>query len=350
MCRAAVSAEAGAMSTAILGATSCTAVVVAVAWTWNRLGELLGADGHPKRRLAHDLAGRTLTPPAMWLGSGLVLTEMGVPHPWLVPLFGAVTLQGLHASLGRCFALVVELTRVRAEAVGLAVFWLVLLAWTWALRPARPWRESVVAVLAVLGLAALERVWSRRLELAVRCREIRSTGLRPLVVDDPGWELDQVDVLPDRDSVCVRYVRRPGVGSLWVDLYAADASVLPVDTETLTRVGPALWRLDRPCVPGDTGAGALGVPSGSGLRPGPVGAGEVGFAGGLGSAGAAVGGTGTVRYIALLDDQLVRLEFDGGRAHDPAACAVVSCLRPVSPRELAERELRRPPLRRGPRR
>lgn len=372
------------MSTAILGATSCAAVVVAVAWAWNRLGGLLGADRHPRQRLAHDLAGRTLTPPAMWVGAGLVLTEVGLPHPWLVPLFGAVTLQGLHALLRRCFALLVEFTRARAELVGLLAFWLVVLAWAWALQPAREWSEPLLASAALLGIVAIEQVWARRLELAVRRREIRSTGLRPLLVDHPGWELDQVDVLPDRDSVCVRYVRRPGVGSLWVDLYAAGPPDPPGGTQAWTLVGPALWRLDETDSPGgsphdtgfrhDTGSpydtgvpgdpcgsGALGVPGVPGIRLGPAGrveaerpsgaesAGEAGPAGGLGGADAALGGTGTVRYVALVDDQVVRLEFDGGRAHDPAACAVVSCLRPVSPRELAERELGTPPPRRRPR-
>lgn len=270
-----------------MAAAVCCGMVVGVTYGWNRLGRLPELGAHPRAKLAHELGGWSLTPPLMWAGAALLLLGLGVPQPVAVPVLAALTLTWLAASAGRLVALAAEVARVREETVGLVGFALAVTAWVWVFSGGVPSRLAVLGT-AVVGLGIAERRCAPALDIAVRCRQIRSTGLRPVLVDDPAWRLRQVDVLPDRDSVCVRYAGQWTEGSLWVDLLPPGERHRP--TERLT---PGLWK----------GQSA-----------------------------------GLVRYFTLVSGQRVRLEFDGGRNQDQEARRLAGRLRIATARELAELE------------
>ncbi|GAB3401536.1 hypothetical protein [Flindersiella endophytica] len=276
------------MPTPILAAALCCGVVAGAAAAWRRIGMLRDVDGHPLSRLTHQLAGRALLPPATAAGSIVVLAAFDAPYPWLVPPVSALTVLVLGVLLRRLIGLAREVARAREELVGLLAYGAAICAWTWLLTPNTPATATRAAAATLACLVAVEWVFARPLDLAVRCREIASTGLVPVLLSDPAWRIDHVDVLPDRDSICVHYAGSAGT-SLWVDLVRKGA----VDAVHTEQVAPGLWR---------------------------------------------VSATATVCYLAIVADQVVRLEFDRGRRSDAEAMQVASGMRPVSARELARRE------------
>lgn len=277
------------MPTPILAAAICCGVVAGAAVAWRRIGMLRDVDAHPRTRLTHQLAGRALLPPAAAGGSIVVLAAFGAPYPWLVPPVSALTVLLLGVLLSRLIALAREVAGVREELVGLLAYGAAICTWTWLLTPGRSGTARLTAAAAMSCLVAGEWVFARPLDLAVRCREIASTGLVPVLLSDPAWRIDQIDVLPDRDSICVHYVGAGTCESLWVDLVRKGA----VDAVHTEQVGPGLWR---------------------------------------------VSAAATVCYLAIVADQVVRLEFDRGRRSDAEALQVATRMQPVSARELARLE------------
>lgn len=285
----------------ILAVVVCGGAAVAASQLWT------AAEGCADRVLAGfdgDVVRRLLVPPAAWLGASLALSWLDVPRPGLVALLAGLSAVVAATWAGRMTFLVVTACRLApAHALPLIVAgsagW-----WTWALAPGRLWPLELGLAVGVLGgLVLLERLLAGRLDVAVKRREIISTGLRPLVVDDPAWTLDYVYVSPDRRYISVGYENAGADNSLSVDL-----------------------------LPGPTGeegspvelAGPVGV----------VGRQEV-------RSGRRFGRRRRrepLRYLATVEDQLVRLEFDHGESQGAEAARLTARLRPVDPGELAQRD------------
>ncbi len=277
------------MRDAILAAVVCGGVVATGTYLCRVLRRRVGGRSVIPG-LDDDLARVLVAAPGCWLLVSLAFwwLRLGGPLPWLVPLLAGATLAVLAVGAGRLLVLAamsfgVQLSPAAAVLVSVAAGW-----WAWVLGPGHPWQARAAGV-AVLGAVLLvERVWAAALDVAVKRREIISTGLRPLVVDDPAWELEYVYVSPDRRSISVGYENPRADNSLSIDLLQPEHHALvPVQTG-----GPPFRRLGR----------------------------------------------SSLRFLARVHDQVVRLEFDHGDGQEVEAARLARRLRPVDAGELAQRD------------
>lgn len=269
------------MRDTILAALGCSGAVLGVSRLW-LAGERVArvrwlATGHDV-----DRARLVVALPLMWFTSSALLWYLDVPRPGLVPVLAAASLVVVSACLGRLLFL--GATVVGLPVAGAAVLVVMLASgwWAWAAAPGRSWSLRL-GLLAVLGALAVGEWWcSGSLDVAVKRREILSTGVRPIVVDDPDWELDYVYVSPDRRYVSVGYENPGADNSLSVDL-----------------LGP---RGDHPTGPERRAAQA---------------------------------------FLVTVEDQLVRLEFDHGDMHEDEVARLSARMRQVDAAELALRDAAR---------
>ncbi|GAA2754769.1 hypothetical protein [Actinopolymorpha rutila] len=243
-------------------------------------------------------------PVACGTAATLVLWALRTDRPVLAPLVAGTAVLVVHVALARTFFLL-------ADALGLTpTFALAVLAalvggWAgWAGAPGRPWPTRVAGLMVLAGLgvvAVVEHVLAERLDVAVKRQEIRATGLRPLLVDDPSWRLDYVYVAPDGRSISVGYDNSAADNSLSVELtpldHAPERDLVPAQSERQLvlagAVRPALRRL---------------------------------------------GGRSSPRYLTRVGSQWVRLEFDHGEVGEEEAARLVAGMRAVDPGELADRD------------
>ncbi|WP_020575990.1 hypothetical protein [Actinopolymorpha alba] len=275
------------MRGAILAAVAyCGAVAVVSCW-WAAFERVAGTNRYVAG-LDHALARALLTPPARWLAATLMLWWLQEPSPWLAPLLAGVTLTFVNLLAERLFWLSAAMTGLSESLVALIAAAVAAGWWACATAPGQSWRRRLAGVVVLVSLALVERIFATSLDVAVKHREIVSTGLRPLLVDDPSWELDYVYVSPDRRSISVGYENAAADNSLSVDLLRVDGAT----AERLPRLGTGETRSSE----------------------------------------------ASSRYLARVDDQVVRLEFDHGGPDDVKAAQILASLRPVAPRELAERD------------
>lgn len=272
------------MRDTILAALGCSGAVLAVSRLW-LAGERVARVRRLATRYDADVARLVVAVPLMWLTASALLWYLDVPRPGLVPVLAAGSVALVSACLGRLLFL--GATVVRLTAAGAAVLVVTAAAgwWAWAAAPGRSWtlRFGLLAVLA--GLAVCEWWCAASLDVAVKRREILSTGVRPIIVEDPAWELDYVYVSPDRGYVSVGYENAGADNSLSVEL-----------------LGPAT---EAPESPNGT--------------PAPTG-----------------DGRNTARgFLVTVEEQLVRLEFDHGDAHEDEVARLSLRMRRVDAGELA---------------
>jgi hypothetical protein len=277
------------MRDTILAALGCSGAVLAVSRLW-LAGERVARVRRLATRYDVDLARLVVAAPLMWLTSAAVLWFLEVPRPGLVPVLAAGSVVIVSLCLGRL--LVLGATVVRLTGAGAAVLVVTLAAgwWAWAAAPGRSWtlRFGLLGVLA--ALAVCEWWCAGSLDVAVKRREILATGVRPIIVEDPAWELDYVYVSPDRTYVSVGY-ENPG----------ADNSLSVV-------LGPA----------SDVAGSPNGTPGSANQRR-----------------------DAPQRFLVTVEDQLVRLEFDHGDAHEDEVARLSARMRPVDAGELAVRDAAR---------
>ncbi|MEQ7006898.1 hypothetical protein ABN028_12020 [Actinopolymorpha sp. B17G11] len=292
------------MRDTILAALGCSGAVLGVSRLW-----LAGERVARVRWLATgydlDLARLVVALPLMWLISSALLWYLDVPRPGLVPVLAAGSAVIVSACLGRLLFLGATVVRLTVAGAALLVVMLAAGWWAWAAAPGRSWSLRF-GLLAALGALAVCEWWcAGSLDVAVKRREILSTGVRPIVVEDPAWELDYVYVSPDRRYVSVGYENPGADNSLSVDLLG------PVG-------GPAV---ESGPVEGDTtgGAGARhGTPAWTGFERNTA-----------------------QRFLVTVGDQLVRLEFDHGDVHEDEVARLSTRMRQVDAGELALRDAAR---------
>ncbi|MET9018928.1 hypothetical protein ABZV93_02980 [Actinopolymorpha sp. NPDC004070] len=245
-----------------------------------------------------------VVPVACGSAAALVLWALRTDRPVLAPLVAGTAVLVVHVALARTFYLLADALAL-TPAFALATFAALVGGWAgWAGAPGRPWPPRVAGLMVLAGLgvvAVVEHVFAERLDVAVKRQEIRATGLRPLLVDDPSWRLDYVYVAPDGRSISVGYDNAAADNSLSVELtpfdHAPERDLVPAQSErTLVLAGavrPALRRL---------------------------------------------GGVTSPRYLTRVGSQWVRLEFDHGEVGEEEAARLVAGMRAVDAGELADRD------------
>ena len=287
------------VSTAVV----CGGAVLCVPYLRTALADAVRAGGWSSA-INQEWLRVVVAPVACGAAAILVLWALRADRPLLAPLVAGTAVLVVHVTLARTFFLVAGALG-QAPTFALAAFAALVGGWAgWAGAPGRPWppRVAGLMVLAGLGVAAVvEHVFAERLDVAVKRQEIRATGLRPLLVDDPAWRLDYVYVAPDGRSISVGYDNAAADNSLSVELtpldHAPEHDLVPAQSERelvlAGAVRPALRRL---------------------------------------------GGVTSPRYLTRVGSQWVRLEFDHGEVGEQEAARLVAGMRAVDAGELADRD------------
>ncbi|MGW0230171.1 hypothetical protein ACWDWO_17795 [Actinopolymorpha singaporensis] len=291
------------MRDVVLAAVVCGGAVLCVPYLRTVLADAVRT-GRWSPGISQEWLQVVVVPVACAAAATLVLWTLRADRPVLAPLVAGTAVLVVHVALARTFFLV-------ADAVGLtptlapAVLAALVAGWAgWAGAPGRAWPPRVAGLIVLTGLAVLavvEHVFAERLDVAVKRQEIRATGLRPLLVEDPSWRLDYVYVAPDGRSISVGYDNAAADNSLSVELtpldHAPERDLVPAQAERqLVLAGvvrPVLRRL---------------------------------------------GGRTSPRYLTRVGSQWVRLEFDHGEVNEEEAARLVAGMRAVDPGELADRD------------
>ncbi|MFD2081994.1 hypothetical protein SAMN05421678_101318 [Actinopolymorpha cephalotaxi] len=291
------------MRDVVLTAVVCGGAVLCVPYLRTVLAEAVHT-GRWSPGIDQEWLLAVVVPVSCGTAAALVLWAMRTDRPVLAPLVAGTAVLVVHVALARTLFLLAGALGL-TPGCALATFAALVGGWAgWAGASGRPWPPRVAGLMVLAGLgvvAVVEHVFADRLDVAVKRQEIRATGLRPLLIDDPAWRLDYVYVAPDGRSISVGYDNAAADNSLSVEL-------TPLDHAPVRDLVPA--QSERELVP----AGAV--------RP----------------ALRRLGGVSSPRYLTRVGSQWVRLEFDHGEVGAAEAARLVAGMRAVDPGELADRD------------